>query len=225
MEKETIKKYILSQEKIEFPEVQNKFSISYAEMKSVFDELSKENKLEFVSGVTFKIIGKDVINDLFRREARESYSIDDRLREIENRRRALTERLHRMNDFDDEDDDDEYEPEEDREVDLREALIRCLECGLQEITCEKKYILGMEDGLNFELKFVQNGSALRISDCGMIFPAVGQTRRKVKNVLKNYSSVVLEEDGEISITVENVFGTLMALMTLYSAVDAVKKMK
>ena len=83
----------------------------------------------------------------------------------------------------------------------------------------------MEDGLNFELKFVQNGSALRISDCGMIFPAVGQTRRKVKNVLKNYSSVVLEEDGEISITVENVFGTLMALMTLYSAVDAVKKMK
>lgn len=148
----------------------------------------------------------------------------ERIKEIERRRRALMERLRRMNEKDDSADADEEHVQDNQTLDLRESLIKCLERGLQDKSDSDKFILDLEGSPEFELKFVNDGKSLKISDGGKTLTQVSQTKRKINNVLKEFVPVKLE-GNEISITIENPFGTLKALLTLYSAIDAVKKMK
>lgn len=95
---------------------------------------------------------------------------------------------------------------------------------MQDKSDDDKFILGFDGEPKFELKFVNDGRSLKISDGGKTLEQISQTNRKINNVLKGFNPVKLEGD-EISITLDNPFGTLMALMTLYSAIEAVKKMK
>ncbi len=124
----------------------------------------------------------------------------------------------------DSDDGNETEEQDDGSTDLRSVLIECLEQGLQYKSDDENYILGLNGELQFELKFVNDGSALKLSDGGKTLAQITQTARKINKVLKDFAPVILEE-GEICITIENPYGTLMALLTLYSAVNAIKKMK
>ncbi len=149
---------------------------------------------------------------------------------LERRRAELIERMRQSCNDDDGDgdaeseDDEEADEREDNSIDLRAVLIECLERGLQDVSDDDKFILGFDGEPKFQLKFVNGGSSLRISDGGKTLEQVSQTKRKINNVLKSFEPVKLEDD-EISITLENPYGTLMALLTLYSAIDAVKKMK
>lgn len=107
---------------------------------------------------------------------------------------------------------------------MEPILVDCFSRGLQEDLDGTKFILGLNGESDFELKFVNGGSVLRISDGGRTLRTSTQTKRKIKNVLKNFAPVTLDGE-EISITLDNPYATLMALLTLYSAVYAVKKMK
>lgn len=149
---------------------------------------------------------------------------------LEKRRAELIARMRQSCNDNDEDgdaeseDDDEEDEQDDNTVDLRAVLIECLERGLQDKSDNDKFILGLDGESKFELKFVNDGRSLKISDGGKTVEQVSQTKRKINNVLKSYAPVKLEGE-EISITIDNPYGTLMALLTLYSAIDAVKKMK
>lgn len=166
---------------------------------------------------------------------------EERERYIEERRRALMERLSRMSDDDDSDEDDENEEndsdenenddDEDRNdapdnnvFDFRSILIECLERGLQNKSDDDKYILGLDGEPKFEFKFVNEGCSLKISDGGETLTHISQTKRKIKNILKSFAPVKLVDD-EISITIDNPYSTLIALLMLFSAIEAVRKMK
>lgn len=149
---------------------------------------------------------------------------------LEKRRAELIARMRQSCNDDDEDvdaeseDDDEEDEQDDNTVDLRAVLIECLERGLQDKSNNDKFILGLNGEPKFELKFVNDGKSLTISDCGKTVEQVSQTKRKISNVLKSFAPVRMDEE-EISITIDNPYGTLMALLTLYSAIEAIKKMK
>lgn len=144
---------------------------------------------------------------------------------LERRRRELMERMRLMN-MDDDDDSEDSEDDEDMDImrsDLRSTLSRCFLSGLQDKNDEEKCILKLSGDTEFSLRFVFHGRALRISDEGNTLPQVELTRRKVENILKKYAPVSLEYNGEICVTVVKPQGLLMALLTLYAAIDAVKK--
>lgn len=226
-EKQTVRQYILQQTEIELPKIQKKLELTYAELKPIVGELIEEGLLEFVSGVSYKIKPKEDTEDAQNRKTAPDNVLSEESEMVNN---ILT--TCDTDDFDsymqrllDEVSENEDEKENELPNDIRSLIVKCLECGLQDNNSGQKYILGLNGELQFELKLVQEGDALRISDCGKTFAVAEQTARKVKNVLKNYESVVLEDNGEMSITIENPNGTLMALLTLYAATDAVKKMK
>ena len=148
---------------------------------------------------------------------------------LESRRAELIARMRQLCSDDEKDDnaesdDDEVDEREDIAVDLRAVMIECLERGLQDKSVDDKFILGFDGEPKFQFRFVSDGCSLKISDGGKTLEEISQTKRKVKNVIKGFAPVKLENE-EIAITLDNPHGTLMALMTLYSAIDAVKKMK
>lgn len=120
--------------------------------------------------------------------------------------------------------EDEEDERGDDKLDLRHILIECFERGLRDKTDEEKYIIDLGGESKFEFKFVNNNCALKISDGGKTLSQITQTKRKVKNILKGFVNIEIEGE-EISITIEDPSTTLMALLTLYSAIDAVKKIK
>ncbi len=122
-------------------------------------------------------------------------------------------------DFDDDDDE-----QNDSAVDLRPILIRCFEHGLQFKSDGENYVLGLNGELTIELKFKENGGALVLSDGGKTILKTRQRSWVIKKVLKNFPPVDFKSD-EIYITVDNPRGVLMALLILYSAIDAIIKMK
>ncbi len=155
---------------------------------------------------------------------------DDRTRRefLEKRRQELIARMQQpFGNYEDDSaakDKNNEDREVDTEVDLRTFLIKCLERGLQYKSKDGKYVVGLDGQTQFELKFIRDSDMLMISDGGKTLQQTVQSKRKIKNVLKRFEPVVLENE-EISISVKNPFGTLMGLLILYSAVDAVKKIK
>lgn len=121
-------------------------------------------------------------------------------------------------------DADDKDEQDDETIELKKFLLECFERGLQEDTNDDKYILDLDGEQKFEFKFVNDGGALKISDGGKTLRQVGLSKRKVENILKSFVPVKLE-DEEIFITITNPFGTLMAVLKLYSAIDALKKRK
>lgn len=353
-EKEKICKFISEQCEISAPMLQKKFSLSYAECKSILDELIGKRMIEYVSGVTYivhtvestsnkretykpqneqeaffikalwacvehngastsliqrrfsvgyaraaraidwmeghnfisavsgnsertvlidreEFISKfgDLEEDTLDDDEEDEDDYEERQRFIEERRRELMERMRRMNEEDDSDDDsndedddndsddegdeddndeenllscditdfdsrlermlnsiDDYKKntrEESEEIDLRPILSECILSGLQDKNKEEKYILNLNGEKSFELKFVAEGSALRISDGGKTFAQSGLTMRKVKYILKHYVPVAIEDTGEIYIEIDDPHSTLMAFLTFYTAVDAVRR--
>lgn len=247
--KDEIMSYIEQNESIEIPTLQNKFNLSYREAKAVIDELIAGGVLVFESGVIYKTVTKPADTDRNGLLVKASW-IDSAEKQraecrsyLEARRKELIMRMqaleHAKNHVDDTEDADEEDMDflgttdknEDSDIendegkaDLRPILIECLTQCLQDNSDEQKYILGLDGDLQVELNFVNDGSALRLSDGGQTLASSSQTNRKIKNVLKGFAPVILEGE-EICITIENPYGTLMALLTLYSAIDAVKKMK
>ncbi|MCM1533660.1 MAG: hypothetical protein NC099_03295 [Corallococcus sp.] len=160
----------------------------------------------------------------------EDYSVASARRKYLERRRAMIEEMKRSCDTGNKDDGEgedgasKGEGKDDGYLDLKPILVKCIERGLQDDLDKKKYILGLDGEMQLELKFVNDGNALKISDAGKTFADIGQSKCKIKNILKRYPRVVLS-GNEISITINEPQGTLMALLTLYSAIDAVKRMK
>ena len=295
MIKDEIKEYILSQTEFQAPAVQNMFSVSYREMKEVLDELTKDRKIEFVSGMTYKVINKDTVvykpaddrealyiralweclkcgrvnTVTLQRRFNIGYSVAARaidwmedngyVSPFPAREVLITEEgfietfgapvdssgtadedddvLSHIYDSDDDDDDDISDildllesdektdaSDDEDEFDFRSALIEAFGSGLKN-SGPDKFTIGLNDGTQFELKFIRDGNALRISDGGRTVTESGQTRRKVINVLNGFAQVGLDENGEISVTVEIPACTLMSLLTLYAAVSAVKRIK
>lgn len=146
---------------------------------------------------------------------------------LEKRRAELITRMKRSfysenDDFLSNDIDAEVDLDE-KAIDLKSVLFKSLVYGLQENANDDKFILGFDGEPKYEFKLVNDDGALKISDGGKTLMQVPCTKRKVKNILKRYAPVILE-DEEISITIENPYGTLMALLMLFSAIDAVMKM-
>ena len=314
MIKDEIKKYIISQTEFQVPFVQNMFSVSYPEMKEVLDELIKERKIEFVSGMTYKVIyqsaqlykpaddmealyikilwscikGGSAYTFTVQRRFNIGYAaaaraidwledngyvspypersvliteedfirkfgpVDEQLDPsergsgmIERHRQSKLWDLYFPQDRDDDDDDNEDDDDisdildmlngddekstekddgEDGEYDFKSALIEAFGNGLK-VSGSDGFTIGFSDGMQFELKFVNDGNALRISDGGKTLFGSTLTRRKVTDVLNDFAPAVLEENGEISVKVEMPADTLMSLLTLYAAVSAVKKIK
>lgn len=123
------------------------------------------------------------------------------------------------------DDEGDGETEIDEHLaDFKTIMRICFEHGLCQIGNDHCCVLGLNGDFDFMLKLVRDGDALRISDDGQTVARSDKTRRKIQNALKSYAPVTLEGD-EICITAANASGSLMALLTLYSAVEAVKRIK
>lgn len=149
---------------------------------------------------------------------------------LEKRRAELIARMQQS--FNNEDkrdviereDADDKDEQDDKAIYLKKFLLECFERGLQEDPNDDKYILDLDGEPKFEFKFVNDGGALKISDGGKTLRQVGLSKRKVENILKSFVPVKLEGE-EVFITITNPFGTLMAVLILYSATDALKKRK
>ena len=295
MKKDEIKEYILSQTEFQAPAVQNMFSASYPEMKEVLDELTKDRKIEFVSGLTYKVSRSDTViyqpkddrealyiralweciergsvnTVTLQRRLNIGYSVAARAidwmedngyvsplpaREVLIPREGFIETFgmpveqsdstddgalsHIFDSEEDEDDDDimdilallegdgekDASDEEDAEIDFKSALIEAFSSGLKNSDTDS-FTIGFSDGMRFELKFIRDGNALRISDGGRTLFGSALTRRKVTNVLKDFAPAALDENMEIYATVELPSDTLMSLLILYAAVSAVKRIK
>lgn len=142
---------------------------------------------------------------------------------------------------DDDEDDDEYDEDEENEKDdelprlskphitgpdfeLKPFLVECFIRGLYENEAGDKFVIGFGNEHGFELKFVNDGKQLRIGDKGGSVANTQAGKRRITNLLKSYPQVRLEGD-ELCITLENPAETLMGLLTLYAAADAVKRLK
>lgn len=134
----------------------------------------------------------------------------------------LVKKHMKENDESDNYNEDDIE-QNDNVVDLRPILVKCFEQGLQVKSDTENYILGLNEELAIELKFVKDGSALVLSDGGKTISKTKKRSLVVKKILKNFAPVELKSK-EICITVESPRGVLMALLILYSAIDAVMKM-
>ncbi len=101
-------------------------------------------------------------------------------------------------------------------------LIECLSLGLKEKGKNNQYALEIDAENVFELKFVDNGNLLKISDGGGALAKTSQSNRKIMNILKSFDSVSL--DGvELVVTVDSPENLFKAILNLYAAVCAVKK--
>lgn len=149
---------------------------------------------------------------------------EERRKCIEERRRALMERMHNIDDSDKESESDGNADVKSNHVSLKTILVECFARGLQEKSTGESYIFDLDGESKFELKFVCEGNSLRISDGGKTLAETKRTKTNVKNVLKDFALVTLEDD-EIAITIDKPLGALKALLTLYSAVAVVKKIK
>lgn len=139
---------------------------------------------------------------------------------LEKRRQELIERMKReINEDEANDDDEEDEP---TGADLRQVLTDCVMDGLSEAE-EGQYVLNLDGEPAFEFEFVCDGSELYISDGGETLKNTQLTKRKIRNILKEYPHIVLGENGKISVTLDSPDSTFMSLLNLYAAVDAIKK--
>lgn len=171
--------------------------------------------------------GDDARADRLRRYLNEKKDepadIDD---ELDSFLRELDEEFPDGEDDDDEEDGDgEVTAEADVNSLLRDVFSDCLQLSLKSGEQGKYFIVNEAQKPEFEISFVKNGDAMRISDCGETVKNSDQTTRRIKNLLKGYPPVRLDENGELFVEFDGCFGVLFSLMTLYAAVDAVKKMK
>lgn len=153
---------------------------------------------------------------------------EEQKRIVELRREALMARFRAMKE-DKEDDDDEDEDDEDDDEDsdddfyeLMSNLTESIRYRFEGKNDEGKCIFAFDRETNFELSFLED--RIIISDGGSTLKMVQQSERRIRNVLKEYNSVKLENE-EIFIIVEDGIGTIKSLLTLYAAIDAVKRMK
>lgn len=58
-EKESVKQYVLSLDSFEVPEIQDRFSLSYLEIKDILEGLEKERSIEYQSGIAYKVIARN----------------------------------------------------------------------------------------------------------------------------------------------------------------------
>ncbi len=108
-------------------------------------------------------------------------------------------------------------------VDLRPILIKCFEKGLEVKSNSENYVLKLNGKLEIEIKFVKEDDKLILSDGGKTILKTKKRYSVVEKILENFEPVTLKSD-EICIDVENPDDTLMSLLILYSAIDAVVKM-
>lgn len=107
---------------------------------------------------------------------------------------------------------------------IKPMLSECFTNGLYEDGLGKRYIIGFGNGSCMELKFVRDGNSFRLSDGGDTVLHSQVSTRRIQNLLKDYRGVGLE-DNEICVTIEEPTEALVALLTLYAATDAVKRLR
>lgn len=107
---------------------------------------------------------------------------------------------------------------------LHDMLAACFMLGLRERVEGEEYVIAMDDVTDFEIKFVDNGNSIKVSDGGFTLLESGITKQRIKNALKNYPPVKLD-DNEITVTVNCPDDALRSIMILYAAVAAIKRMK
>lgn len=150
-------------------------------------------------------------------------------------RASLWDKIHNaLDNFDGFDDDDDEEDEEDEEdddddqdfgeVDLKDILMGSFERSIDYYLDKENCILDLDDETQARFKLVYDYKALKISDGGKTLAQSHKSKQKIKNVLKGFERVVLDGE-EISVTIGKPSETLVGLLTLYSAIVAVKKMK
>lgn len=122
MNKTEVISYILSQREIEAPAVQNEFSLSYCDVKEILDKLVCEGRIEFESGVKYKIVSSadckrsDEVPYKPKRSSEREATLE-RYKEMEaafeRRREEYRRFLHQLEDFDKEEDDGDEDDEGD----------------------------------------------------------------------------------------------------------------
>lgn len=321
MDKENVKRYILERGEVESPALQKELSLTYAEAKSVLDELVQGGTLEYASGVLYRIKDrfapqngervykpKDATEDMYLRAlwtciklggvslsaiqntlhvdygdavnaigwmdrngfitmsprfriiiTREEFvakfgdfdggtPFDRPKTELEKAHelwKILNEGEEKQPDEDEEDediellladymedeeaecyngDDDDDDDDDDYDVDPKALIVSAVGECLQSTADENVYIFGLDGEPDFELKFVRDGRAVVISDCGRTVERTELTKRRITNILKDRAPVMLNGDA-IEISVENPYGLLKGLMLFYAAVDAVRRAK
>lgn len=157
-------------------------------------------------------------------------------------------RKWRLSDFieDDEDDDDDEEEDEDADLEdilgsvadgdgysqsdasddeeIKTLLSECILCGLKFDPERDVFTLSLGGEWEMQFKFINDGSDMRLSDDGAAVANSPCGRRRITNLLKSYPQVTLEGD-ELAVTVDSPTDTFMAVLRLYAAVDAVKRLK
>ncbi len=118
----------------------------------------------------------------------------------------------------------ERKKEADENVDLKQTLMSCMYLGLNRTTDKNKFIFGDKEDDRLDFTFIHDGFDLRISDGGRTLKNSTIAEVAVKAVLSEYEGVALE-DGVISIIVANPLNTITSLLRIYSAVQAVKKIR
>ena len=122
MNKTEVISYILSQREIEAPAVQNEFSLSYCDVKEILDKLVCEGRIEFESGVKYKIVSSadckrsDEVPYKPKRSSEREATLE-RYKEMEaafeRRREEYRRFLHQLEDFDKEEDDGDDDDDND----------------------------------------------------------------------------------------------------------------
>ena len=258
--------YILRQKMIEVPAVQNKFSLSYREMKTIIDELIEDEKLKFLSGVAYSVkeskdksdkkSEKDLVEELCRKRIElltenpkknkecfeedkdeviydkhygvmEKAKIDKRDKGSETPMERMFNAIYPSNEAE-EDDDDYWDV---TAVDKMEAvLFDGITNQIRWNSEDNEFIARLENMTYFAFQFDFDKKTLKIHDKGDTARRAEASIRRIENVLKQYPNVTFEKSpyldlNVISVTIINPNAILEALMILYAAVDAVKKLK
>ena len=328
MDVKNIEQRISELSEINAPELQNELSVSYSEIKALLDKLVEDGRIEFLSGVTYKVLPKvKSLNTYEPKDEVEKRFIDvlwrcldcDRIsvsivqrktgtgyataaravdwmeqngfisrfpyREIQITKKEFIEKFgdpnirdytppdgfkdkfggsgvfddifgnadkYRKNDDDEEEDDfeeeenswndeedeDDEDDEDDEEnadfstniktddsFDVKEGLSECIKFGLRKKTGEDKYILGYNKDEKFEIYFTNEGRFLKISDGGQTCCDKLDKMRKIKNLIKDYAPVAIDDNRELYIEIESPIESLTAMLKLYAAIDAVNRIK
>lgn len=110
-----IETYICEKKRIEMPDLQEQFSLSYTDTVKALSELEKRGKIKYCDGLTYEL-SEQSRDDQESVDLTEPDEDDERARYIEMRRRELIHRLRSMDENDDDEDEDDNEEEEDGDI-------------------------------------------------------------------------------------------------------------
>lgn len=130
--------------------------------------------------------------------------------------------IRRESDDDDDDDGDENDEDKNSAPDVKTILISSV---VRSVTKQSsgEYVIGIGENLQFLFEYKRDAGCMRLSDGGTTMMLSPMTERRIKNALKKFPQVGVE-NKQLYITFFTPHDTFMSLMTLYAAVEFVLKL-